>query len=250
MTDQNSVKVTNNQNPTINLEITSFKNNVDVSFTQSIESSLAVHNTSDTAHTNVVNKLETEISLKANSSDLALKADSSTTYTKTQTDTLLNGKLSNSDASVTKKGNNFNGASQLVQLNSCGQLPALDGSLLTALPSTVANTSLSNLNSTAKTLIANKAMPSSSYINLTLGTTGSTYTVPADGYLVLCKNATINGQYVSIFATLSSTRYASASTDALRAWIPVRSGETITYFYTADGTTEAFKFVYAEGSKP
>jgi hypothetical protein len=43
-----------------------------------------------------------------------------------------NAKLT-ADANATNQGNTFNGLSQLVQLNSSGQLPALDGSLLTGL---------------------------------------------------------------------------------------------------------------------
>lgn len=62
-------------------------------------------------------------------------------------------KLSTSDTIVTKQGNTFNGASQLVQLNSSGQLPALNGVNLTGLTAsqisnastTFANTTLSNL---------------------------------------------------------------------------------------------------------
>src|SRR4029078_2649371 len=40
--------------------------------------------------------------------------------------------LSN-DANITKQGNTFNGASQLVQLNGSSQLPAVSGALLTNL---------------------------------------------------------------------------------------------------------------------
>lgn len=43
----------------------------------------------------------------------------------------VESKVDISDTSITKQGNTFNGAGQLVQLNSNGQLPALDGSLLT-----------------------------------------------------------------------------------------------------------------------
>ncbi|MEW5971568.1 MAG: hypothetical protein AB1706_17090 [Pseudomonadota bacterium] len=41
------------------------------------------------------------------------------------------------DSSVTKQGNTFNGASQLVQLNGSSQLPAVSGALLTNLPASV-----------------------------------------------------------------------------------------------------------------
>lgn len=48
----------------------------------------------------------------------------------TRIDAQLATKVDVSDTTVTKQGNTFNGANQLIQLNSSGQLPALDGSLL------------------------------------------------------------------------------------------------------------------------
>lgn len=69
-----------------------------------------------------ISSLETELATKANTADV---------------ETALATKLDASDTTVTKQGNTFNGASQLVQLNSSGQLPALDGSLLTGLSLTV-----------------------------------------------------------------------------------------------------------------
>lgn len=64
-------------------------------------------------------------------------------------------KLSSSDTTVTKQGNTFNGASQLVQLNSSGKLPPLNGSLLTGLPLLGADTSLSNITTTQNTISTN-----------------------------------------------------------------------------------------------
>lgn len=52
--------------------------------------------------------------------------------------TLPDARLS---ANVTQQGNTFNGVNQLVQLNSLGKLPAIDGSLLTGLISQIANLS-------------------------------------------------------------------------------------------------------------
>jgi hypothetical protein len=52
--------------------------------------------------------------------------------------TLNDNRLSNN---ITKLGNTFNGANQLVQLTAAGKLPAIDGSLLTGLISQIANLS-------------------------------------------------------------------------------------------------------------
>lgn len=46
---------------------------------------------------------------------------------------LLSQKLASSDNTVTKLGNSFNGANQLLKLDGTGKLPAIDGSLLTGI---------------------------------------------------------------------------------------------------------------------
>lgn len=61
--------------------------------------------------------------------------NSAITNLNTEMDTKLATKLDVSDTTVTKQGNTFNGNSQLVQTNASGQLPALDGSLLTGISS-------------------------------------------------------------------------------------------------------------------
>lgn len=59
-------------------------------------------------------------------------------------------------SSVTKQGNSFNGASQLVQMTAATKLPAVDGSLLTGV--VAANVAAANV--TAGTLIAGVTVPS------------------------------------------------------------------------------------------
>lgn len=142
MVDENLVTVTNNENPVIELQITSYTNQVSVDFVESIESALSVHNSDEDAHAVIVDSILDDIddlnnsvtSLTTVCNNLSSsKADASTTYTKTQTDSLLTAKVDTSDATVTKQGNTFNGASQLVQMTSASKLPAVDGSLLTNL---------------------------------------------------------------------------------------------------------------------
>lgn len=129
MADKDLVTVTNNENPSINLEITSYKNIVDINFLQSIESVISAHDVNENSHANIKNQLEYQISLKANTEDLTTAL--APIYTKNQTDTLLAAKIDASDTSVTKQGNTFNGANQLVKLDANGKFPALDGSALT-----------------------------------------------------------------------------------------------------------------------
>lgn len=56
------VTVTNNENPIIDLEITSYTSRVEIDFSQSIDSTLSVHNTDPSAHSNIKNAIYEEIS--------------------------------------------------------------------------------------------------------------------------------------------------------------------------------------------
>lgn len=125
MADENLVTVTNNENPPINLEIVAYKNIVDVNFLQSIESVITAHNTSKDAHAGLKAEITTDVN-----TILATKANVLTTYTKNETDTMLAAKINTSDTAVTKQGNTFNGANQLIKLDSSGKIPQVDGSAL------------------------------------------------------------------------------------------------------------------------
>lgn len=69
----------------------------------------------------------------------------------TNASNISSGTLSDSrlNSTVTVQGNTFNTANKLVQLNDTGKLPAVDGSLLTGLPSGVTNLSYSSNSTTA-----------------------------------------------------------------------------------------------------
>lgn len=100
--------------------------------------------------------------------------------------------------------------------------------------------------------IAGWAMPSSKYISLTLGASGTEYTAPANGWACIQKKATAVSQFLTIYRTgqnsLGSYADASASaTQALRGYIPVEKGHNFVVVYTVAGSTQQFIFIYAEG---
>ena len=93
-------------------------------------------------------------------------------------------------------------------------------------------------------------MPSSRYIDLTLGASNSTYTAPANGWLILNKIANGVGQEIRLTNQSNQLRgYATSAMNnaALDAMIPCRKGDSIYIFYSAAGSVEEFRFVYAEG---
>lgn len=99
----------------------------------------------------------------------------------------------------------------------------------------------------------NLAMPSGRYTNLTLGSSGSSYTAPADGYFYV--NKTVSAAYQNIIMTndsangMRATCYNANSASAwITAWLPVSKGQSIRITYNAGGTTNAFLFIYANGA--
>ena len=116
------------------------------------------------------------------------------------------------------------------------------------------NIDATNLNSEGKSLIAGYAMPSSKYINLTLGASGTTYTAPANGYFYAQGNFNnANGWFVFYNGSFATASNANSGTYACYCVIPCKKGETVRADYnhspfnsTASGTP-LFRFIYAEG---
>lgn len=116
---------------------------------------------------------------------------------------------------------------------------------------TPADSDLSNLTTAGKAKISNLAMPSSSYIDLTLGASGSTYTAPTDGKLYINKSATATDQYIAMDNGIYTRILRSVgSINSVRLDFDLKKGDVVTYTYTVAGTTNTFRFIYAEGSKP
>lgn len=160
---------------------------------------------------------------------------------------------------ITKQGNTFNGASQLVKTDEDGNIDIGaakfigDGSELTGITtdlSGLSDTNLSNLTTTGKTKVSNLAMPSNSYINITVAASGSSFTAPADGWAYIQGNITSGGSVKITNSTvgMESTSVVLAGFAPGRAYIPVKAGDIVYYYYNY--TPDAFKFYYSEGSKP
>ena len=96
------------------------------------------------------------------------------------------------------------------------------------------------------------SMPSGRYIDLTLGASGSTYTAPANGWLILNKSSTNVGQEIRLTNQSNQLRgYAISAMNSagLDTMIPCRKGDIIHIYYSAAGSVEDFRFVYAEGEE-
>ena len=115
-----------------------------------------------------------------------------------------------------------------------------------------ANTNLSNLTATGKNVCAHAGMPGTNYSNLTLGTSGSGYLAPADGYIHLAVSSWsgVSGgvlyMYISSPRCGLSTRYQSS--DWVDMSIPVSKGQTVIIQYNGTPTVSSFIFIYANAA--
>jgi hypothetical protein len=116
-----------------------------------------------------------------------------------------------------------------------------------------ADVDLSNVNVSGTSLASGWSMPSSRYIDLTLGASGSTYTAPANGWVVLNKVAGSDYYFCSLQVKDTSDNVIMYDfrgvyrTSPCTPKIPVLKGQQFTLTYNATGTTNYFRFVYAEG---
>ena len=111
-----------------------------------------------------------------------------------------------------------------------------------------ANTDFSNLSAAGKNIASGLGMPSNRYIDLTLGASGATYTAPANGWILVGKRCTAN-QYLGTYANSIMKCLEVWNTSYCSLLFPVRKGNVFQISYSASGTTDVFRFIYAEGAE-
>ncbi|MCM1339390.1 MAG: hypothetical protein NC191_06940 [Muribaculaceae bacterium] len=95
---------------------------------------------------------------------------------------------------------------------------------------------------------ANASMPSSRHINLTLGASGTTYTAPSTGWVVLSSTSNGANQILSLNGLVSTFAQHSASGQNFSTTIPVLKGSSFTIWYSTPSSATTLRFVYGEGS--
>ena len=103
------------------------------------------------------------------------------------------------------------------------------------------------------------SLPSSTYDDLTLGASGSTYTAPADGWVSFRKDATGNNQFLSLIAKSNAHSggseglgYCVISTGngmQVECCVPCLKGDVVEVGYSCAGNTKKFRFWYAKGAQ-
>ena len=115
-----------------------------------------------------------------------------------------------------------------------------------------ADVDLTNVNNSGTSRGASWAMPSSTYDNLTLGASGTTYTAPANGWFAINKIAGATSRYVAMGNTTSGlyiTQNANLAEMHCVGFLPVLKNDEISVEYDATGATQSFRFYYAKGSE-
>lgn len=113
-----------------------------------------------------------------------------------------------------------------------------------------------SLSTTGKSTISALSFPSSRYIDLTLGSSGTPYYAPANGWLCFAKTSSDANQRIALFNTGSQSdtmiglcAVSSAANQGLHVFVPAKKGDKIIPNYSVAGANIYFRFIYAEGSE-
>ena len=102
-----------------------------------------------------------------------------------------------------------------------------------------------------KSTISGWSMPSSRYIDLTLGASGSTYTAPANGWFFLWRICNGSDSFAGIYSSFTSI-FSGDANEEFAIFIPVKKGDIIACYYNnlkTNQVNDTFRFIYAEGEK-
>lgn len=111
------------------------------------------------------------------------------------------------------------------------------------------NTDFSNITNSGKKIIANLSRPSTKSIALTLGTSGTRYTMPADGYLECAFIGTSGSSEMELVSQGASATASYVNSAWARATIPVRSKSEVVIYHNGTIDLKVFKFSYAIGAE-
>lgn len=115
------------------------------------------------------------------------------------------------------------------------------------------------------TYMAHMAMPSDTYVDLTLGASGTTYTAPADGYIYLRRYSTssntVTNAYIQVFTDEGRFDSRAMQNDWTKdtggevyLFIPIRKDKSFTINYrdfsSINEDSTFTRFFYAVGSEP
>ena len=97
--------------------------------------------------------------------------------------------------------------------------------------------------------ISNQSAPSQNVIEMSLGTSGTVYTAPTDGYFFVSKKSTASNQSLGVGGfDISYTSFSSAANQNLNLSIRVGAGNKVKIEYSLGGVTNSFYFIKTIGA--
>jgi hypothetical protein len=136
------------------------------------------------------------------------------------------------------------------------QEPDIDVGAITEALNNKTDTDVQNTTTIGSAQIANFAAPSDTAIAVTWGTSGFSYTAPADGWISGVRYSTSTGQYFRMKLYTSSNvllmqaqGMAPNNSQSIGLTLPMAKGQKVTIDWSA-GTADLLNFVYAKGSEP
>ena len=108
---------------------------------------------------------------------------------------------------------------------------------------------ISSLNTLNNDSIAEMSMPSQKYINLTAGSSGSTYVAPANGFFQVKAISTSSAAYCYLenLQGMSNINQTFSANTTISNFIPVKNRDKV-YLLFSGVTISYLRFIYAEGS--
>lgn len=116
-----------------------------------------------------------------------------------------------------------------------------------------ADVDLTNLSNVGLIKGASLAMPSSTYKDLTLGASGSSYIAPANGWFCFGANAGDASSFAILYSLTRegvASKSSSVGSNSYFVIIPVSKGDSVLLAYSASALSSlVFRFYYAQGSE-
>lgn len=106
-----------------------------------------------------------------------------------------------------------------------------------------------NLSNSGKSRVSNLGMPSDTYEDLVLGSSGTQYTAPADGYVFLSGQSSVGDGIIQLTSGFYNSNNRSYGQYLISVLIPVRKNNIFIPYYDGTLSNVTFRFIYAVGSE-
>lgn len=107
---------------------------------------------------------------------------------------------------------------------------------------------ITNASATGQNNIATLSTPSSSYTNLTLGTSGASYTADKTGYVFLRGQSSVADGYIALTQGNLTCSNRSMEKYVVDVVMPIAKGKTFNAYYDGTLSNVTFRLVWAEGA--